>query len=98
MWSATLYLDDRLEGLPPELSMSSWDLYDIMVDGVQPSWELTPKELSFAPFTRMVEVARGSTAYFRLSGQGRPASSVRIRDASGSGLGGYMQVWIVRMQ
>ncbi len=99
MWSATLYLDDRPGlDLPPELSISSWDLYDILVDGVQESWELTPREQPFAPISNQVGIARGSTAFFRLSGQGRDASSVRVRDPAGSRLREFMQMWIVRIQ
>ena len=99
-WAATLYVDDRVTGLPPTLSMSSWNLFNIF-SAVIPEAQLTPLERGFVAFSDSRIVRGGSTAYTRLSASGaRPALAARVRTTTGGILPGTLepQLWIVRLQ
>jgi hypothetical protein len=97
LWAAALYVDDRIPGAPRALSFTSWDLTDIE-GGRAPNARLMPRQRAFTSFTDAVQVRGGSTAYFRVSGAGRPATAIRAIDPSGSPLPQNMRMWVVRMQ
>ena len=101
-WGAALYTDDRPEisGLDPALTFTSWNLYDIYYNS---NWfnqysQLTPRERGFADFTDNLKVRASSAGYFRISGSGRSATAIRIRDGSDQILPAGMQVWLVRLE
>lgn len=96
-WAAMLYVDDRFPGVDPKLSMKSWNLFAIE-QRLNVNARLTPRERTFTSFTDPITVRGGSSAYFVVSGAGRNASALRVRDASDSTLPGGMQLWIVRVQ
>jgi hypothetical protein len=97
-WAAALYVDDRVAGAHPSLTMTSWNLYDLFDAHLVPSALLIPSSRGFGAFTEAAKVRAGSTAYFRVSGAGRPATSVRIRGAADAALSPHMQVFVVRLQ
>ena len=106
-WAATLYVDDRLDGANPVLTMTSWDLYDIFYGsftlpdgefGLIESLRLTPKTAQFTNFTRTAAVRAGSTYYTLLSGGNRQGTAIRVGDGSDLQLPSHMQLWVVRMQ
>lgn len=96
-WSATLYMDGRLPGMNTRLELSSWDLLDIENSLIDPA-HLVPTEFGFQAFEDDVRVRAGSTAYYRLSGNGRPATAVTAKGTTGVDLPTFMQVWVVRLQ
>ena len=99
-WGAMLYVDDWVAGAPSELTMTSWDLPDVL-SAVSPNATLEPLERSFAAFTDSRSVRGGSHAYTLVSAAGaRPALAIRVRDASDDVLGTSMLpvLWIVRVQ
>jgi hypothetical protein len=96
-FAAMLYVDGRVPGANARLTLPSWDLAGIF-DRLVESAQLTPKERSFASSTDAVSVRAGSTAYFRISGQGRTATAVRVRDAANGPLPQHMRLWVVRVE
>jgi hypothetical protein len=105
-WAAMLYLDDRiLDGAPlvtdSMLTMRSWDMFDVF-DGTLVNnsdvHRLAPSSRSFSDFTAVVNVRAASSAYFIVSGEGRPATAIRARDEDDDVLPQHMQVWLVRMK
>ena len=96
-WAAALYLDDRFSGIDPRLSFTTWNLVSIEAGLVQNA-HLKPRERQFAAFTDQVSVRAGSSAYFLLSGAGRGATGIRVRDADDGQLPANMRLWIVRVQ
>jgi hypothetical protein len=96
-WAATLYVDDRFPGVDPKLSMKSWNLLAVE-QRLNVNARLAPRDRQFAPFTDQITVRGGSSAYFVLSGAGRSATALRIRDITDAQLPLGMQVWIVRVQ
>ena len=96
-WAAALYTDDRVPGLDPKLTFTTWNLgeIDTRLDAV---FHLQPRERSFSSFTDQVSVRGGSSAYFLVSGAGRPATSIRARDLSDNTLPGVMRMWVVRLK
>ena len=97
-WAAALYTDDRAPGLDPRLSFTSWNLTVIEGGVIEPA-RLAPRERGFRTFSDQVAVRGGSTAYFVLSGQGRPATGIRARDVSTDGpLPSGMRMWVVRLR
>jgi hypothetical protein len=96
-WAATLYTDDRVSGIDPRLTFPSWNLVNIESRLVGPA-RLAPRERLFGAFSDQVSVRGGSTAYFVVSGSGRSATSIRVRDSSDGPLPDYMHVWVVRIQ
>jgi hypothetical protein len=101
-WSAMLYLDDRVSGLPERLTFPSWSLSSIFGQGglgrLTPSVALEPKEITFSEFVQRVEVRAASTAYFLLGGADRPATAVRVTDGLDDILPSTMQVYLVRVK
>ena len=100
-WAAMLYVDDRVTGLPPELTLASWNLFNIGSAYISDAFRLIPTDRTFAAFTDARSVRGGSTAYTRLSAAGvRPALALRVRSQVDAVLGTGMkpQLWIVRIQ
>jgi len=97
-FAAALYVDDRVPGAAPRLTFSSWNLFDIDKNRINPTGRLAPRERAFSGFTDAVSVRGGSTAYFRVSGAGRAATAIRARDAGGGALPAAMRMWVVRLQ
>jgi len=96
-WAAALYVDDRVSGLDSRLTFTSWNLAAIE-SGVIESAHLVPRGREFGAFTVGVAVRGGSTAYFLVSGYGRPATSIRARDLSDHRLPSGMRMWVVRLK
>lgn len=96
-WAAALYVDDRVVGADPMLTILSWDLVDIE-SGLIPDARLDPMEETFGDFTRSFQVRGGSSAYIVVSGSSRPATAIRALEPDGSTLRQVMQMWVVRMQ
>ena len=96
-WSAMLYADDRIPGVDEKLTMKSWNLVSIE-SGIVESGRLAPRLRTFGTFNDPILVRGGSTAYFVVSGANRPATGIRVRDASDGLLPGIMRVWVVRAQ
>jgi hypothetical protein len=99
-WAATLYVDGRIPSPANRLTMSSWNLFSTFEQHafVTPGRRLVPYEKSFADFVDNVSVRSASSAYFRVSGEGRGQTSIRVRDALDGTLPAAMQIWIVRLQ
>jgi hypothetical protein len=96
-WAASLYVDDRIANPHPRLTLPTWDLFGFE-NRLRESAHLKPRERTFSTFTDNVQVRAGSTAYFRVSGAGRPATLVRVRGAGEAILPNTVQVWVVRLQ
>ena len=96
-WAAMLYADDRIGGVDPTLTMKSWNLVAIEQRLVQTA-RLAPRDRQFAAFSDQVSVRGGSTAYFLVSGSGRSATGIRVRDVSDAPLPNDMRMWVVRLQ
>jgi hypothetical protein len=97
-WAAMQYVDDRVSGAAPRLTLSSWNLFDVDQRRSSDGARLTPRERPFAGFADTVAVRGGSTAYFRVSGAGRPATAVRALGAGRAPLPPHMRLWAVRLQ
>ena len=102
-WSAMLYADDQVTSLDPILGMTSWNLFDVYYGTFGGTFlfattRLTPLDVAFADFANSANVRAASTYYTRISGAGRPATAVRIRDLLDGVLPSQMQVWILREQ
>jgi hypothetical protein len=97
-WAAMLYVDDRIPGLDPTLTMTSWNLFEIFDGNLVPAAQLTPKPRAFASFVDELSVRAGSSGYFRISGTTHPATAIRIRGRSDQDLPSIMQVFVVRLQ
>jgi hypothetical protein len=96
-WAAMLFVDDRLGGSNPTLTMTSWDLADIF-DGLIPALHLQPADELFGDFSNAAAVRAASTYYTLLSGANRPSIAVRATDLSNQTLPAIMQLWVVRIQ
>jgi hypothetical protein len=96
-WAATLYTDDRVGGIDPKLTIKSWNLFAVEQRLVATA-RLAPRDRQFAAFNDPISVRAGSTAYFLVSGSGRSATGIRVRDPSDGPLPGNMRMWVVRMQ
>ena len=99
VWAPMLYIDDRF--MDPALDMFqfvNWDLRSVEDAWNSPAALLTPRARAFADFQDDFSVRAASNAFFEISGAGRPATAVRIRDQSGNLLPGFFQVWIVRVE
>jgi hypothetical protein len=97
-WAAMHYVDDRVPGAAPRLTLPSWNLFDVNQRRRNESARLVPRERPFADFADAVAVRGGSAAYFRVSGAGRPATSIRARGTGGAPLPPHIQLWVVRLQ
>jgi hypothetical protein len=96
-WAAMLYADDRIPGVDEKLTMKSWNLVSIE-QGIVETGRLAPRMRTFGMFNDPILVRGGSTAYFVVSGASRPATGIRVRDASDGLLPANMRVWVVRAQ
>ena len=96
-WAAALYVDDRVVGIDPRLTFTTWNLASVEA-GLVPSTHLKPRERAFGAFADQVSVRAGSTAYFLVTGQGRSGTGIRVRDVSDATLGPNMRLWIVRIR
>lgn len=96
-WAAALYVDDRVAGADPRLTFKSWNLTSIEAGLVEPA-HLKPRDRQFGAFADQVSVRGASTAYFLVSGAGRSATGIRVRDAADGPLPGVMRLWVVRVQ
>ena len=99
VWAPMLYIDDRL--MNPALDMfqfANWNLRNLEDAWGTPAAQLTPRARGFAAFQDDFSVRAASSAFFDMSGTGRPATAVRIRDQNGNLLPGFFQVWIVRVE
>ncbi|HEX5438508.1 MAG TPA: Ig-like domain-containing protein [Gemmatimonadaceae bacterium] len=97
-WSAMLYVDDRgVPGLPSRLMLPSWNMADIFSHVVSPG-QLTPRTLTFTNFSDQIEVRGGSTGYYIVSGVGRNATAIKVRDLGDNPLPSNMRLWVVRLQ
>jgi len=96
-WAAALYVDDRVSGLDSRLTFTSWNLAAIESGVIDPA-HLVPRNRGFGSFSDGVGVRGGSTAYFVVSGNGRPATSIRARDLSDGPLPSGMRMWVVRLR
>ena len=98
-WAPMLYIDDRF--MDPALAMfqfANWDLRSLEDAWTSPAARLAPRAWAFADFQDDFSVRAASSAFFDLSGAGRPATAVRIRDQGGNLLPAFFQVWIVRVE
>jgi len=96
-WAAALYVDDRVLGLDSKLTFTSWNMAAIE-NGIVQTARLVPRDRAFGAFSDAVSVRGGSTAYFLVSGNGRPATAIRARDASDAPLPTGMRMWVVRLR
>jgi hypothetical protein len=96
-WSAAQYVDDRVPGAAKRLTFTSWNFAEID-DMRVPTARLTPRERAFWGFSDAVAVRAGSTAYFRVSGAGRPGTAVSVLAPNGQVLPSHMRLWVVRLQ
>ena len=96
-WAAALYVDDRVPGIDPKLTFTSWNLTNIE-SGLIPITHLQPRDRPFGAFSDQVSVRAGSTAYFLVSGATRPATGIRVRDAADGTLPAVMRLWVVRIR
>jgi hypothetical protein len=96
-WAAALYVDDRAPGMDPKLTFTSWNLTNIE-SGLVTAAHLLPRDRPFGAFADQVAVRGGSTAYFLVSGSGRTATGIRMRDLTDGPLPAIMRLWVVRLQ
>lgn len=96
-WAAMLWVDDRVPGAEPRLTLPSWNLPDVF-SRMPESGRLRPRDRTFGDFSESVEVNGASTAYFRISGSSRPATALGVDAGDGGAFPDHMQVWVVRLQ
>jgi len=97
-WAAMHFADDRLAGLADSLTMTSWDLADIM-GSLGSAAQLAPATFGFAEFSELRVVRAGGTSYTVVSSDvPHSALAVKIRHQNGieasSGL--RSMLWVVR--
>jgi hypothetical protein len=95
-FAAMQYLDDRMPGVAPSMTLTSWNLPSVLSRGEDK--QLVVRQRPFGTFSEAVSVRGGSTAYFRVSGSGRGATALRIRAPDGSALPPHMRLWVVRLK
>ncbi len=96
-WAATLYIDNRYPAASA-FQLVNWNLRDIAGAYQSANADLIPRVRGFATFTDAFNVRAGSSAYYEISGAGRPATAIRFRDGGGSPLPDFVTVWAVRVQ
>ncbi len=100
-WAGMLYADGRVAAAEPALTMSSWNLFNVMSAFVSDVFRLVPVDRPFGDFQDSRSVRAGSTAYTRISASSaRPALALRVRDAGNEPLSPVLkpQLWVVRLQ
>ena len=101
-WAAMLYVDDRVAGADPKLTLPSWNLQNIyegtFADRQLPATaRLIPRLHPFSSFTDAFNVRGASAAYILLSGTSGPtATAVRVRNSADGPLPPIMQLFVVR--
>ena len=97
-WAPMLYIDDRFT--TPVFDMYQFKNFNLrsLEDAWNASARLTPRSRAFADFQDDFSVRAASSAFFDLSGAGRPGTAVRIQDQNGNPLPDFFQVWIVRVE
>lgn len=95
-FGASLYVDDRISLADALLDFPSWDLFDLDETIVEQA-QLVPRSVAHEDFSQDVSVRGGSTAYFRISGPGRPATAIEFTGAAGGALSPDVRVWAVRL-
>jgi hypothetical protein len=101
-WAAMLYVDDRVPGIDPRLTMPSWNLLDIYEGkfggtSLYETTRLTPRPYTFTSFADTTSVRGGSTTYILLGTTGaHPAAAVGARSTTGGSLPAIMQLFVVR--
>ncbi len=96
-FGAALYVDDRVSLQDALLGFPSWNLFD-MEQNVFQQARLAPFNYGYQDFTQAVSIRGGSTAYFRITGPGRPATAVEFTGPAGAALGPDLRVWVVRVE
>ncbi|UCD25246.1 MAG: IPT/TIG domain-containing protein, partial [Gemmatimonadota bacterium] len=96
-WAAMLYVDDRLGGANPALTLTSWNLFDIF-DGLITALHLQPDRVEFTNFANAASVRGGSSYYTIISGANRAATALEVAGDQGQTLPAAMQVWVVRLR
>ena len=96
-FGASLYVDDRIEVADALLDFPSWDLFDFHENVVQQA-QLVPRSVAYGDFSQDVSVRGGSTAYFRISGAGHPATAIELTGAGGGAPSPDLRVWVVRLE
>jgi hypothetical protein len=104
-FAAMLFVDGLVGSAASELTMSSWNLYDVFYGTdaatnlqLRPALRLQPAAVTYGTFTRNANVRGASTYYALLSGANREATAVKARDGGGGILPGFMRYWIVRIE
>jgi hypothetical protein len=97
-WAATLYTDDRHQGLDPRLSLPSWNLTDIFQRHFGDAGSLVARSRGFANFNEDFSVRAASSAYLRVTAAAAPATAIRVRTPSDTPLPGFVQVFVVRLE
>jgi hypothetical protein len=97
-WAASLYLDDRHQGLDPLVTLPSWNMFEFNTRLTPESGRLAARERTYTDFADAISVRAPSSAYFRISGITRPATAIRVTSQSGATPPGFMRVWVVRVQ
>ena len=95
-WAPVLYLDDRYPAAG--FQIANWNVRDVAAAWNSPNADLSARARPFGAFSDAFNVRAGSAAYYEISGQSGPATSVRFRDAAGAALPEFMVVWVVRVQ
>jgi hypothetical protein len=95
-FGASLYVDDRITLSDAHLGFPSWNLYELD-QAVFQQGQLVPRDFGYQSFAQDVSVRGASTAYFRLSGPGRPATAVELTGAGGATPSPALRVWVVRL-
>jgi uncharacterized protein YjdB len=96
-FGASLYVDDRIDLTDALLGFPSWNLFDFD-QGILPQAQLVPRSVAYQEFSQDVTVRGGSTAYFRISGPGHPATAIDFTGAAGGLLSPDVRVWVVRLE
>ncbi|MBI1722901.1 MAG: IPT/TIG domain-containing protein [Gemmatimonadetes bacterium] len=99
-WAAMLHVDDRVPGAAAPLTLPSWNLVSIEngIGAINQNAILAPRQRGYTAFSDAVSVRSGSSAYFLVSGAGRPATAIKARTSAGGALPSTMQLWVVRTQ
>lgn len=96
-WAAALYVDDRIPGLDPRVSFTTWNMLNVF-NGLVETARLVPHDVGFGPFDVTKNIRAGSTAFLQISGNYRAVTAVRVRDALDGILLPHINLWIVRLE
>lgn len=96
-WAASLYVDGRISGAHPRLTITSWDLFDVEQSTVATA-DLQPLEMDFSDWQAVGEIRASSAGYLAVEEASRPATAIRVRGDEDGTLPSDMQIWIVRLE